>query len=296
MEEMKISVVVNTFNEEKNLERALKSVQDFADEIVVVDMHSTDRTVQIAKKFKAKVFLHEYTRFVEPARNFALRQAQGDWILILDADEELPASLAKTLIETAKAGEADWVELPRKNMIFSQWIKNSRWWPDFLPRFFKKGKVSIPAKIHAPYEKEGQGIRLPAEEENALVHHHYESISQYLERLNRYTDIQAEELKEKGYLFCWQDLMIKPANEFFSRFFAGEGYKDGLHGLVLALLQAFSELVLYLKIWEKGGFTKENINSLTEVMEKIMRDYLYWQQKVTANAFAKIRLKIKSKI
>jgi len=293
---MRISVVINTFNEEKNLERCLRSVKDFGGEIVVVDMHSADKTVVIAKKFGAKIFQHPYTRFVEPARNFAISKATGDWILILDADEELPTGLAKTLIEIAKAGEVDWVELPRKNLIFGQWIKNSRWWPDFLPRFFKKGKVSIPAKIHAPYEKEGRGIQLPAEEENALIHHHYESISQYLERLNRYTDIQSEELKKKGYLFGWQDLIIKPANEFFSRFFAGEGYKDGLHGLVLALLQAFSELVLYLKVWEKGGFAKENIESLAEVMEKIIRDYLYWQQKITANAFAKIRLKIKSKI
>jgi (heptosyl)LPS beta-1,4-glucosyltransferase len=293
---MKISVVVNTFNEEKNLERCLRSVEPLADEIVVVDMHSTDKTAQIAKKFKAKVFLHEYTRYVEPARNFALRQAQGDWILLLDADEEISPSLAQTLAKMAQAGEVDWVELPRKNIIFGQWVKNSRWWPDFLPRFFKRGKVSIPAKIHAPYEKEGRGIRLPAEEENALVHYHYESIFQYLERLNRYTDIQSEELKKESYLFHWQDLIIKPANEFFSRFFAGEGYKDGLHGLALALLQAFSEFILYLKLWEKGGFTETDIGGLSNVMEKIIRDYLYWQQKITANAFTKIRLKIKSRI
>ena len=293
---MKISVVVNTFNEEKNLERCLRSVESLASEIVVVDMHSTDGTIRIAKKFKAKVFPHEYTHYVEPARNFALSKATGDWILLLDADEEISSGLAKTLTEIAQAGEVDWVELPRKNIIFGQWIKNSRWWPDYLPRFFKRGKVSISAEIHASYEKEGRGIQLPAEEENALVHHHYESIFQYLERLNRYTDIQAGKLKEKGYAFCWQDLIIKPANEFFSRFFAGEGYRDGLHGLALALLQAFSELVLYLKIWEKGGFAKENINALDGVMEKIMRDWLYWQQKVTANAFTKIRLKIKSKI
>jgi (heptosyl)LPS beta-1,4-glucosyltransferase len=293
---MKISVVVNTFNEEKNLERCLRSAEPLADEVVVVDMHSTDKTNQIAKKFKAKVFLHEYTRYVETARSFALSKATGDWILLLDADEEISPSLAQTLAKMAQTGEADWVELPRKNIIFGQWIKNSRWWPDYLPRFFKRGKVSVPVKIHAPYEKEGRGIQLPAEEENALIHHNFQSVSQFIERLNRYTDIQAEELIKEEKKFVWTDLLIKPANEFFSRFFVGEGYKDGLHGLVLALLQSFSELVLYLKLWEKGGFAEANISDLGSVMEKVIRDYLYWQQKVSANAFTKIRLKIKSKI
>lgn len=293
---MKISVVINTFNEEANLRRCLESIKDLVDEIVVVDMHSSDGTVAIAKKFGAKVFQHQYTRFVEPARNFALRHAQGDWILVMDADEELPKTLATKLKEIAQEDQVNWVEIPRQNIIFGQWISHSRWWPDYLPRFFKRGKVSVPAKIHAPYEKEGRGIQLPAEEENALIHYHYESIFQYLERLNRYTDIQSEELKKKGYLFHWQDLIVKPANEFFSRFFAAEGYKDGLHGLVLALLQAFSELIVYLKLWEKGGFAEANISGLGTVMEKIIRDYLYWQQKTSPNIFEKFRLKVKSKI
>ncbi len=293
---MKISCLINTFNEEKNLERCLKSVKDFGDEIVVVDMHSTDKTVAIAKRFKAKVFNHEYTRFVEPARNFALSKTTGDWLLVIDADEELPASLGRKLKEIAVANEADFVEIPRQNIIFGQWLRHSRWWPDYLIRFFKPGKVSFSSKIHQPPEAQGRGMKLEATEENALVHHNFQTISQFVERLNRYSDIQAEELRESGREFNWKDLMVKPANEFFSRFFAGEGYKDGLHGLVLALLQAFSELVVYLKLWEKNGFEEANINELGGVMEKIIRDYLFWQQKVTANAFTKIRLKIKSKI
>lgn len=293
---MRISAVINTVNEEKNLGRCLKSVEKFADEIVVVDMHSTDKTVQIAQSFGARVFQHEYARFVEPARNFALSKASGDWILVIDADEELTPSLAKKLKTIAEANEADFTEIPRRNIIFGKWIEHSRWWPDYLVRFFRKGKVSFSKEIHQPPTVEGKGLKLEAVEANALIHYNFQSVSQFVERLNRYTDIQAQERVKKEDKFSWKDLLVKPANEFFSRFFTGEGYKDGLHGLTLALLQAFSEFVLYLKVWERGGFKQENILEFERVSEKIIRDFLYWQQKITPSAFTKIRLKIKSKI
>ncbi|HUV71511.1 MAG TPA: glycosyltransferase family 2 protein [Clostridia bacterium] len=293
---MKISAVINTFNEEANLKRCLESVRDLVDEVVVVDMHSTDKTVAMAKKFGAKVFQHQYTRFVEPARNFALRQAQGDWILVIDADEELSSGLAEILKEIAAKNEAGFVEIPRKNIIFGKWINHSRWWPDYLVRFFKKGKVNFSERIHSSPKTEGEGIKLEATEENALIHHNFQSISQFIERLNRYTDIQAEELLNSNQKFNWQDLIVKPADEFFSRFFAAEGYKDGLHGLALALLQSFSELVLYLKVWEKEGFKEEKIEAIDQEMEKVIHDYLYWRQKTASGIFEKLRFKLKSKI
>jgi len=291
----KISVVVNTWNEEKNIERCLRSLKDFANEIVVVDMESEDRTREIAKKYGARIFPHKPTLYVEPARNFAISKATGDWILVVDADEELSHGLAKELREIAKENRVDYVEIPRKNIIFGKWIRHSRWWPDYNVRFFKKGMVEWSDKIHLPPKTKGIRERLEAIEENALIHHNYQTIEQYIERLNRYSNIQAEELRKNGYKFNWKDIIIKPSEEFFSRFFAGEGWKDSLHGLALSLLQAFSELVVYLKVWEKEGFEKEKIDNFSYILEKIANDLFWWLGK-TSSLGNKIRLKIKRKI
>jgi len=167
--------------------------------------------------------------------------------------------------------------------------------PDYVIRLFKKGSIRWSEKIHSVPLTRGEGKDLEAKEINAIVHYNYNSIAQYLERLNRYSKIQAEELVASGYKFNWQDVLKKPMNEFLSRFFAGEGYKDGLHGLVLALLQAFSELIRYLKVWEKEKFVEQDISSYHEIMEENINDYLHWQLK-SSGLIDKIRLKIKKKI
>ena len=243
----KISIALNTINEEKNLSRALSSVKELDDEIVVLDMESTDDTVQIAKKYKAKVYTHKKVDYVEPVRNFAISKATGDWILILDPDEEMTPELAKNLKSIVESPDADYYRLPRKNIIFGNWIKHSRWWPDYNIRFFKKGKVVWSEIIHAVPETHGIGKDLEDTEDNAIIHHHYQTIDQFLTRLNRYTTEHAKLLVKDGYRFSWKDLIKKPTGEFVSRYFAGEGYKDGIHGLALAFFQAFSEVVLYFK-------------------------------------------------
>lgn len=250
----KISVVINTWNEEKNLPRALGSAYKLADEIIVVDMHSSDKTVEIAGRAGAKVYFHKPTGYVEPARNFALRQAQGEYIFVLDADEEIPPSLVVKLRQLVEKGQADFYRIPRKNIIFGKVLKHSRWWPDYNIRFFKKGSVEWSEVIHSVPITRGQGQDLAAQEKYAIVHHNYATVGQYIERMARYTDIQAKGLVKGGYKFSWQDLARKPLAEFLSRFFAGEGWRDGGHGLLLCLLQAFSELVVYAKVWELQKF------------------------------------------
>lgn len=295
---MSISVIINTRNEEKNLPRALASVKALADEIVVVDMESTDKTVEIAKKEGAKVFSHKPTGYVEPARNFALRKAQGKHILILDADEEISPGLAKFIKKEIKKPTADYFRIPRKNIIFNKWIEHSRWWPDYNIRFFKKGKVSWSEVIHSVPMTQGRGLDLAAKESLALIHHHYQTIEQFINRLNNYTTQHAKLRLKEGYKFSWRDLIGKPVEEFLSRYFVGEGYKDGIHGLALSGLQAFSEMVLYLKIWQAEKF-KEEMVPLKEVisqMKEAESQTRYWQADTLLKEHGGIVNRIKRKL
>ncbi len=274
----KVSVVINTFNEEENIERALKSV-GWADEVVVCDMHSEDKTVEIAKKHGARVVYHERTGFVEPARNFAISRAKNSWVLVLDADEEIPGTLADKLKEIATDNSVTtFVHIPRKNMIFGKWVKASMWWPDQHIRFFKKEHMDWPKQIHGKPNPTGQGVSLPVEERWAIIHHHYTSISQYIERNSRYCAIQAKELVETGYQFDWKDLIRKPLNEFLSRYFAHRGFEDGLHGLILSLLQAFMFLQLYVRVWELQGFEQKQVDlrELKAQSDSGGKDLHYW--------------------
>jgi (heptosyl)LPS beta-1,4-glucosyltransferase len=275
----KISIVINTLNEGENLVKALDSVEGFADDVVVVDMKSDDESAKIASKKGARVYEHQRERYVELARNFGISKAKGDWVLILDPDERLTPSLKSILRSEAVDGGYDYFRIPRKNIIFGKWIKNSRWWPDYNIRFFRKGCVTWSEVIHSVPETRGRGKDLDANEDNAIVHYHYNSISQFLQRMDRYTLAQAEDLLRNGYKFGWGDILTKPANEFLSRFFFAGGYRDGLHGLALSLLQSFSELVVYLKVWELGGFEQKELFLPTVVsrMRQIERDFHYWQ-------------------
>ncbi len=296
----KISVVINTFNEEKNIERAIKSVS-WADEILVCDMYSDDNTAVIAKKLGAKILFHKRVGFVEPARNFVISKAEGAWVLVLDADEEIPDSLKDKIKEIiSKESVLTHVEIPRLNIIFGKTMKAAMWWPDYNIRLFKKSAVTWSNKIHSKPKTEGQGLRLSELERFAIIHHHYETISQFLTRLDRYTTIQAKELKESGYEFDWIDLFSKPLGEFLSRFFANRGFDDGLHGLALSLLQAFSHLVMYLKVWELKDFPDKSINfsELKKESEKNGAEIEHWLKygNLSKNKLKRIIQKIKNKI
>ncbi len=297
----KISVVINTLNEEKNIEKAIKSIQGFADEILICDMYSDDNTAVIAKKMGAKILFHKRTGYVEPARNFLISKAQGEWIFILDADEEVPESLISKLKEVSqKESVVTFVEIPRKNIIFGKWMKASMWWPDHNIRFFKKGSVEWNFKIHSKPKTHGQGLTLPAEERWAIVHNNYRSIFQYINRMNRYTDIEAKALQAQGYNFSWTDLLTKPLGEFLSRFFVSRGFEDGVHGLALSMLQAFSFLVVYLKVWEEKGFKEQEISlrELSGTLKDSNSQINYWmkQSNLSKNPIKRLLQKAKNRL
>lgn len=274
-----LSVLINVHNEEKNLPRVMASVKGLADEVIVTDLKSTDKTCEVAKKLGAKVYSHKNPTYVEPTRNFSIDKASGDWILILDADEEVSPSLNKKIKELIKdTSDVSYYRLPRKNIIFGKWIQNANWWPDYNIRLFKKGTVSWNEVIHTVPMTVGKGLDLTDTENYAIIHYNYDDIESYFEKMLRYTKAQSKNLIDKNYKFVWTDLVTKPTNEFLSRYFAGQGYKDGVHGLVLSLLQAFSELILYIRLWNYNEINLEK-SEVNQELNKSIHDVKWWMRK-----------------
>ena len=245
-----ISTVIVTFNEEKKLVNCLMSVKDFSDEIVIVDLGSTDHTLDIAKKYQAKIFHHHWVDYVEKVRNFAISKTSGEWILILDPDEIITDKLKIKLKEVTKLKDYSAVNIPRKNIFFGRWIAHTNWWPDRHIRFFKKGKVKWLEKIHSYPEVDGKLIDLPADPELAIIHFGYDNLSQFLERQNRYSTIEAEQRFRSGERFFWPNLFWKPSREFLVRFIKHAAFLDGFYGLALTFLMMIYQLEMMVKLWE----------------------------------------------
>lgn len=269
----KISVVITAWNEEKNLGRCLTSVK-WADEVIVIDCSSTDKTPQIAREHGVTVIRRPNNPMLNVNKNFGFEKAKGPWILSLDSDEEIPAELAKEMSGASK-GDIPGYWIPRKNIIFGKWIRHGLWWPDKQLRFFQKGKGKFPAKhVHEYIEVDGRTGTL----DEPFVHYNYETIAQFLRKLGLYTDNETKNLIETNYQLAWYDALRFPVSDFIKIYFAQGGYKDGLHGLVLALFQGFYSFVVFAKLWEHNKFEEREI-SLPSVLGEIKqnaKDIRYW--------------------
>lgn len=248
--------MINTFNAERTLPYALRSVHAWADEIVVVDMHSEDRTVAIAEEYGARVFVHERTGFVEPARAFAIAWATGEWILILDADELIPAPLGAELREIARADRADVVVISRLNYLHGRPILHTGWQPekDRHFRFFRRGRLCASATIHAPLVPDA-GARiliLPYHPGRAIVHFNFVDFADLLEKINRYTTVEAEQAYDRGERPRRWDA-ARAVIPLWQRFVRDRGYRDGWRGWYLALFMAYYQVAKYAKLKEHAA-------------------------------------------
>jgi glycosyltransferase involved in cell wall biosynthesis len=284
---IRLSVVVSVFNGEKTLDKCLKSAS-FASEIIVVDNCSSDKTLEIAKKYTEKVFAKPNNLMLNVNKNFGFSKATGDWILCLDADESISSELAeeiKSEIRNPKS-EINGYRIPRKNIIFGKWIEHTGWYPDYQLRLFKRGKGRFAEEhVHEMIKIEGEVGRL----KNNMLHDNYENIFQFLNKLATiYGPNEAEQLLKKGYVFNWKDAIRFPVKEFLSRYFAREGYRDGFHGLMLSILMAFYHFIIFSYIWEKQDFRQINDREMLAETEKEMmqssKDAYFW--------FSKERMKL----
>jgi glycosyltransferase involved in cell wall biosynthesis len=264
-----ISVIVHTRNSGSTLEKALASVS-FGQEIVVIDMESSDNSVHIAKNHGAKIFTHRDEGFVEPARMFGISKASNEWVLVLDADEEVQPQLAQKISQLIQRDESAW-KIPRKNLMFGVWPKHTSWWPDYVVRLFKKDAIDWPKTIHAQPQVKGKVGELEALEELAIIHHNYTSVAAYVDRINQYTSIASKEKTNES-----SNALKSFVSEFLNKYFNLGGHKDGVLGLHVSLLQAIYESVLTMKVWESSGKKKLPINP-ESMVRSLIQDLAYWR-------------------
>lgn len=299
----KVSVVISAYNEQKKIRACLESAK-FADEIVFVDNSSTDKTAKIAREFTKTI----YTQPNDPTnidlqKNLGIKKATGDWIIVLDADEQISPELAeeiKGLLKNDPEGiNGFWI--PRKNIIFDKWIQHSGWYPDYQLRLFRKGKGRYEkAHYHEPIAVVGETAKLSKQ----LLHYNYERVGQVLYRnLQVYAPNEAEELIRKGYTFNPRDAVRLPIQEFLSRYFAREGYKDGFHGLMLAVFMAIYHFVIFAYIWEKQKFTDgggASAEAFEDELKESTKEIKYWVKKRQIDSekqvLKKFGLKVKRKL
>ena len=277
---MILSVAIITHNEEANIGRTLASVQplvsDGKGEIIIVDSGSTDRTVEIAKSFSAKVFVEEWKGYAAQ-KNSAIDTASGEWILLLDADEEVSREMATSISkylpiadkhrEYAMASVADSVADPifdqaweagtedpedafafaRKNLFLGRWIRHGGFWPDRKIRLFRRGYARVEDRaVHETLKVQRAG-RL----HGALIHHSYPTLSEYIEHMNRYSSLGAEMVVTKGRVgFSIFNIVLRPAATFIYNYFFRLGFLDGREGLLLHLYHAVYVSWKYAKVWE----------------------------------------------
>ena len=250
----KLSVVLATYNEEKNLARTLESIQKIADEIVIADGSSTDKTPQIAKSFGAKVIKTTNKPNFHINKQMAIDAATGEWILQMDADEVVSAELAAEIEEKINDKDSDingfW--MPRKNYFLGRFLMKGGQYPDYTLRLYRNGKGKLPMKdIHEQAVVEGKVGYLA----NALLHYPYEDFAFYLKKWNRYNDFIAgqihDELKEKNAIsktaFGLGYLVVKPGHWFVTTYGRHKGFYDSWQGFTFSLFSALRFPVSYLK-------------------------------------------------
>lgn len=243
---MKLSAVIITKNEEDNLERCLKSVS-FCDEIVVVDSQSTDRTKEIAQKYTDKVYDKEWLGF-EAQRTLALSLATNDWILSIDADEEVPLELRNEICTLLNSGDSHSAyTCPRKTIHFNRWIKYGGWYPNRLVRLFKKSQGSWKGDaVHEFWQTTGTVGALTSD----LLHYSFADLSDQVERNNKYSSLGAKKLSTVNKKFSLFKMLLKPTSKFLETYLLKMGFLDGYPGFIISVSAAYSVFLKWAKLWE----------------------------------------------
>ena len=242
----RVSVIITTFNEEVNIADCIESVQ-WADEVLVVDSFSSDRTVEIAGQYPVQVLQRQY--FGSAAqKNWSIDKVAHDWVFILDADERVTEPLACEMLELLlEEPKALGYSVRRRNIVFDREIKHSGWSTDKVIRLFHRDHGRYPnRRVHADLDVPGTVPTL----RHALLHYTYRSLGQYIEKLMNYAEWGAAQAFREGRKAGFVELGIRPLYRFIRTYFLQLGILDGLHGLVVCGLQAYGTFLKYVTLWD----------------------------------------------
>lgn len=240
---MGVSGIVLTRDEADDIVACLAGLS-WAEEVLVLDSGSQDATRGLAAEAGARVEMRPFDTFPRQ-RNAALELARQDWVLFVDADERVSPQLA-TELQGAAATDLAGYWIPRKNLIFGRWIRGGGWWPDHQLRLFRreKGRYDEARSVHEVVMLEGREGYLT----NPLLHHNYRSVSQFLEKQRRYTDLAVRDLWQEGIRSRPWSPILQAWREFRRRFISLRGYRDGVPGLTVAVLLAWYEGTKYVRL------------------------------------------------
>lgn len=244
----RLSVIVITRDEEENIERCLQSVT-WADELVVVDSGSTDRTVELARRFTDRVYDTEWRGYAG-TKAYAVDRASHPWVLWLDADEAVTPELAEEIRGVLRGADREVAAyaMPRKAFFLGRWIRRCGWYPDYVTRLFRRDRARFgDQRVHESLVVDGTVRRLRAD----LLHFTYPTLERAVEKLSRYAVLAAEEMERGGRTAGFGDLVVRPAFRFFQMYVVRLGFLDGVHGLVVCALHSWYVFAKYARLWER---------------------------------------------
>jgi (heptosyl)LPS beta-1,4-glucosyltransferase len=239
----KLSVTIITLNEEKNIARCLESIK-WADEIIVLDTNSTDRTVEICRKFTDQVFFEDWHGYGKQ-KNLCAERASHNWVLNIDSDEEISLEGAEEIKAVLRIGPKYPVyRFPRKNFFAQRWVRYGGWYPDRISRLYDKTQVSfLESQVHEKLIPDENAGCL----QNPIRHYSYSGMEDYIDRQNRYSTLYAREKVNAGFHASWTHLALRPPAAFVKNYVIRQGFRDGFLGLFLALSSAFYTFLKYAK-------------------------------------------------
>lgn len=247
MKPPRLSVVIVTKNEEERIRACLEAVA-WADEIIVIDAESEDKTASIARELTDHVIVRPWPGYAAQ-KNYGLDQARGAWILALDADEIVsPALRAEIEGIVAADGPADGYAVPRRNILWGRWIRHGGLYPDWQLRLFRRGRGRFGERaVHESAQVGGDVRRLAGH----LEHRSYRDVSDFLARADRYSTLAAEDMvARRRRVHAW-DFVLRPLGRFFGMYVLERGFLDGWRGFLLAALYAYYVLIRCAKVWER---------------------------------------------